>query len=75
MSQIQDQQALSKLLRFARCMRSHAVPDWPDPTTNTSQGQPIFNLPGSINPDSPQVNTAVNECLSLLPTQLHGNIP
>jgi hypothetical protein len=30
-------------LRYARCMRSHGVPNWPDPTPN-SQGMPVFNV-------------------------------
>ena len=30
-------------LRYARCMRSHGVPNWPDPTLN-SQGMPVFNV-------------------------------
>jgi hypothetical protein len=28
---------------FARCMRSHAVPNWPDPSVD-SQGRPFFNV-------------------------------
>jgi hypothetical protein len=67
-------QILRHAERFSRCMRSDGVPIWAD-RLPTARGQPRFNLPGSINPDSPQVNTAVNECLHLLPTQLHGNIP
>jgi hypothetical protein len=30
-------------LRYARCMRSHGVPNWPDPTLNP-QGMPVFNV-------------------------------
>jgi hypothetical protein len=33
---------LNVMLRFARCMRTHGVPNFPDPTTD-SQGQPFFN--------------------------------
>jgi len=28
---------------FARCMRSHGVPNWPDPTID-SQGRPFFDV-------------------------------
>ncbi len=33
------QQAMNAGLKFARCMRSHTVPNWPDPTID-SQGRP-----------------------------------
>jgi len=29
--------------KFARCMRSRGVPNWPDPTIE-SDGQPVFDL-------------------------------
>lgn len=35
------QRALSAGLRFARCMRDHGVPNWPDPTVD-STGRPSF---------------------------------
>jgi hypothetical protein len=35
------QQALTEGLRFARCMRDHGVPNWPDPTIDSS-GRPSF---------------------------------
>jgi hypothetical protein len=43
MSQAQDQQALSKFLRFARCMHSHGVPGWPDPTRAPGQIPPLLS--------------------------------
>jgi hypothetical protein len=30
-------------LKYAHCVRSHGVPNWPDPTLN-SQGMPVFNV-------------------------------
>ena len=48
-------------LAFARCMRGHGVPNFPDPGSN---GQ----LNGSgIDKHSPQVQSAVGACQSLLP--------
>jgi hypothetical protein len=75
------QQALNAGLRFAQCMRSHGVPNWPDPTID-SQGRPLFNIavpgghgfaPGRGLPASPpvarggQINTKINECERLEP--------
>ena len=37
------QQMLSAERKYARCMRSHRVPNWPDPTIN-SQGMPVFDV-------------------------------
>ena len=75
------QQALDAGLKFADCMRSHGVPNWPDPTID-SQGRPLFNIavpgdhgfaPGRGLPASPpvarggQVNTKISECERLEP--------
>ena len=37
------QQMLTADRSFARCMRSHGVPNWPDPTLD-AEGRPGFNL-------------------------------
>jgi hypothetical protein len=37
------QQALTLMRAYARCMRSHGVPRWPDPTLD-SEGRPFFNV-------------------------------
>jgi hypothetical protein len=39
------QQMLTVGRKFAQCMRSHGVSNWPDPTLD-SQGRPFFNLSG-----------------------------
>ncbi|MGO9788672.1 MAG: hypothetical protein ACLP8S_03820 [Solirubrobacteraceae bacterium] len=49
----------SHLLTFAQCMRSHGVPNFPDPS---SSGQ--LQLPSSVNPESPAYETAANDCKS-----------
>jgi hypothetical protein len=64
-AEAQVQQTLSGMLDFARCMRSHGVHDWPDPTTD-SDGQAVFDLQGRINPDTPQMGTTSDECSHLL---------
>jgi hypothetical protein len=69
-----SQPILSKLLRFARCMRSHGVPTWPDPIPVSAQAPPgappyTFNLNGLQGLDtrsfSPQITSAMNECFQL----------
>ena len=37
------QQMMTIDLKFAQCMRSHGVPNWPDPTIGL-QGSPVFDL-------------------------------
>ena len=59
------QQALSAGREFASCMRSHGVPNWPDPIID-SQGRPLFNITVP-RPPPPQVSTAMNECERLEP--------
>jgi len=60
------QQVLDLERRFSVCMRSHGVPNWPDPTLD-SRGRPIFVLSiskdlGGVDPHSPQISTREDEC-------------
>ena len=59
------QQARNAGRELARCMRSHGVPNWPDPIVD-SQGRPLFNITVP-RPPPPQVSTAMNECERLEP--------
>jgi hypothetical protein len=59
------QQALSTGRKFAMCMRSHGVPNWPDPTIDP-EGRPLFSI-RVPRPNPPQVSTAINECERLDP--------
>jgi hypothetical protein len=54
-------QRQTQLLRFARCMRTHGVPSFPDPT---SRG---IALSSAVDPSSPQFQSAQQACKSLLP--------
>jgi hypothetical protein len=62
---------------FSRCMRSHGVPNWPDPSVD-SEGRPVFNLSGHgfsrQQAHSAQLGAKENECQHLLPHAL-GGIP
>jgi hypothetical protein len=68
---------LRGMLPFARCMRSHGVPNFPDPAVD-SEGRPIFPLSThgiSLNySHSRRFTTVLGECQYLVPHQL-GGIP
>jgi hypothetical protein len=69
-SQAQVQQVMKALSKFARCVRSHGVPNWPDPLAESDAGQP--GTPGfprnmrGINENSPLVKHAMGTCQHLL---------
>jgi hypothetical protein len=63
--------ASSPLVRYAACMRSHGVPDFPDPST--TQGPNSFgidgynfNLPASVDSRSPAYTSANQGCFKLV---------
>jgi hypothetical protein len=47
-------------LKFAQCMRSHGVPDFPDPNKNGG-----FSGTSSVNPSSPTFQNAQSGCMKL----------
>jgi hypothetical protein len=51
---------LAKELKFAQCMRSHGVPDFPDPNKNGG-----FSGTSSVNPSSPTFQNAQSTCMQL----------
>ena len=59
------QQMLTVGRRFATCMRSHGVPNWPDPTLD-SQGRPVFDISAagiaSAQWHSDQMRAKANQC-------------
>jgi len=63
-AQAQQPQIMAGMVNFARCMRAHGIPNWPDPSTDRS-GQPVFDISG-INPDSPRVSNTADACTHLL---------
>lgn len=55
----------AKALQFSQCMRSHGVPNWPDPSasTGTGAGAAHLNLGGTgIDLSSPTVQAAIKAC-------------
>lgn len=63
-SPAEQPQIRTGLLNFARCMRAHGIPTWPDPATDRA-GQPVFDIPG-IDPEAPRVSNAADACTHLL---------
>ena len=57
----QNQQALAKELKFAQCMRSHGVSNFPDPTNAG-----VVRLIG-VDQNSPQYRRAQKACEALVP--------
>ena len=55
-------------LNAARCMRSHGVPDFPDPTFENNSV--TFNIPPNIDPNSSQAKSAEAICVKLIPPGL-----
>jgi hypothetical protein len=59
----------SDMLKFARCMRSHGVLNWPDLTLD--RGRPIFDPEAvGIDPNSQQISTRMHECEHVFPASL-----
>jgi hypothetical protein len=57
-------------IRFADCMRSHGVPNFPDP----SAGGGGIEIPSGVNPQSPAFQSAQSACSALMPGPLfHGH--
>jgi hypothetical protein len=61
---------MAEAVAYARCMRGHGVPDFPDPTASPGGGFAfkINGRPGSdLNPNRPALSAALDECRALLP--------
>ena len=58
----QSQQGLAQMLTYARCMRAHGDPGFPDPTVSGGN----VGIRG-LDPKSPQFQTAETACRSLSP--------
>jgi hypothetical protein len=77
-TQVASPQLLNEVLRFARCMRSHGFPSWPDPASTPSGPRPYtFNLQGvqGFDPRSHQVDASLNECQRLTDLGVTGPPP
>ncbi len=67
-TEAQQQQELTYALTFARCMRSHGVPNWPDPTTESGHVQFVISGSSGIDLSSTQLLAKARGCEHGLPT-------
>jgi hypothetical protein len=58
----------SQFRAFARCMRHHGVPNWPDPSSRSATDRrPTFDLTaGGLNLSSPQLRATAQQCAAPL---------
>ena len=62
-----------KALQFSQCMRTHGVPNFPDPEFSSSGGGIGIRIggrqggPSRIDPSSPQFQAAQKACQSIMP--------
>ena len=65
-------QELPALVKYAQCMRSHGVPNFPDPAWRSER--PASGKGAGLNPSSPQFQAAVRACQHVLPAGAHLSI-
>ena len=64
------QQIRTDMLKFTRCMRSHGVPNWPDPTVD-NQGRGSFDTQDAdINTNSRQISAKIHDCNHVYPASI-----
>src|ERR1700729_325338 len=62
--------ALSGMVRFATCMRSRGVQNWPDPTVDRSHPcdpRPGFDLHSAVDPTAPRISADGDACQHVMP--------
>jgi hypothetical protein len=78
-SPAQQAKAQEQALKFSECMRSHGVPNFPDPKFSSGGGMRITlkagGPGGGMNPGSPQFQAAQKACQSVSPLGKKGPLP
>jgi hypothetical protein len=62
--------ALTGMVRFAACMRSRGVQNWPDQYVDRSRPgdpRPVFDLHSAIDPTAPRITADVSACQHVMP--------
>ena len=58
------------MTNFARYMRSHGVPNWPDPTVD-NEGRGSFDTQTvGINTNSPPITAQIHDCNHVFPASI-----
>lgn len=65
-------QVMQELLQFVSCMRTHGVPDMPDPNSNGTISLPSGRS-GGVSASSPQFLSAEHACQKYYPSQGGGS--
>ena len=64
------EQIRTDMTKFARCMRSHGAPNWPDPTVD-DQGRGSFDTQATrIDTNSPQISAEIHDCDHVFPASI-----
>ena len=67
-TQAQQRQQLTDDLKFAQCMRSHGLPNFPDPTNSDGYVEFVISVSrDGFDPHSPQILAKAHECQHVLP--------
>ena len=67
----QNQAVMGEYVRFARCMRAHGLPDFPDPVYAERRVEFVLSASqDGFDPHSPQVLAKAHRCESVLPSGL-----
>ena len=66
-SPAQQAQMKTKMLAYSACMRSHGLPNFPDPTFSSGHVSLAIRSGTGIDPSSPQFQAAQSACRSDLP--------
>jgi len=67
-SAAQERQQMAAYVTFAQCMRSHGLPKFPDPTTDSGRAEFVISVSqDGFDPHSPQVLAKARACQHVLP--------
>ena len=64
------QQIRADMAKFARCVRLHGVPNWPDPIVD-NRGRGSFDTQAAgISTNSPQISAQIHNCDHVFPASI-----
>jgi hypothetical protein len=66
-TQAQLEQQLAADVRFVQCVRSHGVPNLPDPIISDGRVEVVISSSAGINVASPRIRAIAQECQHVLP--------